>query len=149
MENSSQTQHCRSKTNRKEEQKTKENEAQQIFVTTCEIAPARPIHPTTVHISALFTCISSFCCFCCNFFVSSHFVLVIAFSFSFFLVISYTLSTYIRLSLYKLWINHFGNTESGRQVPRCFLFLPFFFPFLSITRLPNTPLRMTTQMMVG
>ena len=71
------------------------------------------IHPTTVHISALFYCYFTLLLFLFQFFVSSHFVLVIAFSFRFFWVISYTLSTYISLSLYKQSL-HLGNTESGR-----------------------------------
>ena len=70
--------------------------------------------------------------FLLQFFVPSHFVLVIAFCFNFF-VISYTLSTYINLSLYKLAINlTFGNTEGGQQFPRYFLFshfLSFSLPF--------------------
>ena len=42
------------------------------------------IHLATVHISALFSCYFKLLLFLLQFFVSSHFVLVIAFSFSFF-----------------------------------------------------------------
>ena len=88
------------------------------------------IHPTApvlllFHAFVVFVTISCFFPFYpCN-----------SFWFCFLLVISYTLSTYISLSLYKLSITslNFGNTESGRQFPRCFLFSHFFsfsFPFL-------------------
>ena len=103
------------------------------------------IHPTTVHISALFYCYFTLLLFLFQFFVSSHFVLVIAFSFRFFWVISYTLSTYISLSLYKQSL-HLGNTESGRQFPRCFLF-SIFFNFLSSFLVAKHPPRMTTWRM--
>ena len=49
-----------------------------------------------------------------------------------FFVTSLTLSIYISLSLYKSTDKpHFGNTVSGRQFPRSFLF-PFSFLFFSI-----------------
>ena len=66
-----------------------------------------------------------------QFLVSSDFNPCNIFSFSFFFVISNTLSTYISLSLYKLNSLHVGNTVSGRQFRRCCLFSPIFFHFLS------------------
>ena len=83
MKNSSQTQHYRSETKRKEEKKVEENEAQQIFVTTCEIASAHHYssrhcsHFSTVHLH--FTLLL----FLLQFLVSSHFILVIVFGFVF------------------------------------------------------------------
>ena len=51
------------------------------------------------------------------------------FCFIFFLVISYTLSTYISLSLYKLSITSLLAIDGGRQFRRCFLLSPIFFSF--------------------
>ena len=51
------------------------------------------------------------------------------FCFFFFLVISYTLSTYISLSLYKLSITSLLAIDGGRQFRRCFLLSPIFFSF--------------------
>ena len=68
-----------------------------------------------------------------------------------FFVTSLTLSIYISLSLYKS-INspHFGNNSEREAISPLLPFL-FFFHFLSFSfpfsRLPNTPLRMTTQRM--
>ena len=55
----------RSETKRKEEQKTEENEAQQILVTTCEIAPARHCsHLSTDHLHfTLLLFLFNFLCF--------------------------------------------------------------------------------------
>ena len=79
MKNSSQTQHRRSETKRKEEHKTEENEAQQILVTTCEIAPAR--HYSSCHSShfSIVHLLFDALMFLLLFFVSSKFVLVIDF----------------------------------------------------------------------
>ena len=91
--------------------------------------------------------------FLLQFLVSSHFILVIAFGFvffSFFLVIFYTLSTYISLSLYKLCINHFtfGNRHWAAACP---LLPPFsiFFHFISPLLAAKHPPIMTTRRMSG
>ena len=86
-----------------------------------------------------------------QFLVSSNFNPCNSFSFSFFFffVISYTLSTYISLSLYKLKSTHFlhvGNTETGAAVSPLLHFLLFFhflFHFLGCQH----PLMMTNQRM--
>ena len=90
-----------------------------------------------VHLPALFILlpVSAFYVVPCLhlFLVFYHFILVIAFRFWFFLVILYTLSTYISLSLYKLQINSVIHNQ-GRQFPRSFLFshfLSFSLPFLA------------------
>ena len=86
--------------------------------------------------------------FCYIFLFLPILTLVIAFVL-FFLVISYTLSTDISLSLYKLTSLHIGNRETGLQFHGCFLLFPFSFIFFPLSRLPNTPLRMKTERMVG
>ena len=139
MNNSSQTQHRRSETKRKEEQKTKENEAQKILVTTCEIAPARYYlschcsHFSTVHLHfTLLLFLLQFFCFFPFYHCNSFW-----FCF-FFLVISYTLSTYISLGLYKLSKKSLLAIDSGRQFARCFPLSLFSFIFFPLSRQPNT-----------
>ena len=133
MKNSSQNQHRRSNTKRREEHKIEENEAHQIWVTTCEIAPVH--HYSSCHCSHFSTVHLHFTLllFLLQFLVSSHFILVIAFGFVFFFGnFLYTEHLYKPLSVQT--INHFDNREGGRQFPRCFLFfhfLSFSFPFLS------------------
>ena len=135
MKNSSQTQHCRSEARRKEEHKiqTKWSVAQ----IGCEIVSARTVH--LMHCSplqSLFTFLTlwlfvTIFCFLpfypCN-----------SFWFCFFLVISYTLSTYISLNLYKLSINQKIDGRSF-QLSRFFSSLPHFlsFSFLFFGQ-PNT-----------
>ena len=140
MKNSSPTQHCRSKTREKNSRKQKKMEHYRNAFPTSTVHPASIVPPAA--------CSPAFhaSVFLLHFFVSSNFNPCNSFCFGFFLVISYTLSTYISLSLYKLTSLHVGNRE--RQFPRSFL-SPFSFIFFPLSRLPNTPLRMTTQRMVG
>ena len=148
MKNSSQNQHRRSNTKRKEEHKIEENEAHQIWVTTCEIAPVH--HYSSCHCSHFSTVHLHFTLllFLLQFLVSSHFILVIAFGFVFFfLVISYTLSTYISLCLYKLSITS-TIERAGGSFPVA-SFSSIFFHFLSPFSAAKHPLRMKTRRMVG
>ena len=75
------------------------------------------------------------CCFCYNFWFLPILTLVIAlvFVFFFFFLISYTLSTYISLSLYKLKSTHFteGRQYSEREAVSPQLPFSIFFHFLS------------------
>ena len=149
MKNSSQTHHCRLETRRKEEQKMQQNEAQQILVTTCEIAHAR--HYSSCNCSQFSTVHLHFTLllFLLQFLISSHFVLVTAFSFSFFFGnFLYTEHLYKSQSVQTKNDFTFGNRWWAAVLPLLPPF-PIFFPFLSLSRLPNTPLRMTTQRMLG
>ena len=112
------------------------------------------IHPTTVHISP-FLQLHAFA-FLLQFLFLPILTLVIAFVLFFFLI-SYTLGSYISLSLYKLGINHFainfffffffgggggGGGGGGRlsfQLPRfCSSMLPFLLFSFPLSGLPNT-----------
>ena len=101
------------------------------------------VHPAA-HVLLYFTLLL----FLLQFFVSSHFVLVIAFSFSFFCNFIYTEHLYKPQSVQTCTHFTFGNRRGGSfTVASSFShFLSFSF---SLSRLPNTPLRMTTQRMVG
>ena len=83
----------------------------------------------TVHVLLHFT----YCCFCYNFWFLPILTLVIALVLGFF-IISYTLSTYISLSLYKLKSTHFTSRRQyrdGAAVSRLLPPFPIFFHFLS------------------
>ena len=86
--------------------------------------------------------------FCYIFFVSSYFNPCNSFCFGFFCNFPYTEHLYKPQSVQtfnELTSLHVGNRE--RQFPRSFL-SPFSFIFFPLSRLLNTPLRMTTQRMV-
>ena len=90
------------------------------------------IHPTTIHMPALFILFSYYftlLLFLLQFFVSSHFVLVIAFSFNFFGNFIYTEHLY-RPQYVQTW-NHF--TFGNRRWAAVSLLLPPFSHFLSFS----------------
>ena len=109
------------------------------------------VHPASTVPAALVLLHFTHGCFCYNFWFLSILTLVIALVLVFF-VISYTLSTYISLSLYKLKLTSLRQYSEREAVSSLLSFL-LFFHFLSFSfpfsRLPNTPLRMITQRMFG
>ena len=92
--------------------------------------------------------------FLLHFFVSSYFnpCNIFCFGFFFFGNFIYTEHLYKPQSVQnQLKSLHFKSAieKQGRQFPRSFLIFPFSFIFFPLSRLPNTPLRMSTQRMVG
>ena len=88
--------------------------------------PVKLILPATVHPAAPILLHFTLLLFLLQFFVSSHFVFVIAFSFSFFGNFIYTEHLY--KPQFVQTCNHFTSAiNGGRQFRRCFLFFPFSF----------------------
>ena len=119
MKNSSQTQRCRSKIRGKNSRKQKKLEHYM------NAFPASTVHPvSTIHASSVLLHFTH-CCFFYNFWFLPILTLVIAFVLVFFFVISYTLSTYISLSLYKLKSTDFTSVIESGSFPVAFSFLHF------------------------
>ena len=130
MKNSSQTQHCKSKIRRKEEQDVKKNGPCRSAFATATVHPASTVPPAAC--SPAFSRLG----FLLQFLVSSDINPCNSFSFSFFFCnFIYTEHLYKPQSVQtqlNFTSRHVGNTVSGRQFRRCFLFSfsSTFFPFL-------------------